>query len=79
MTFTGYYKHVKSVDIEDSAGRPVSSAKEIGTEVELNFHYRIDKYVLFRFNGGYLFADEGTGISDSDNAWKTETSIRVDF
>ena len=75
----GYYRHVKSVDVEDSAGRPVSSAKEIGTEVDINFHYRIDKYVLFRFNGGYLFADEGTGISDSDNAWKTETSIRVDF
>ena len=51
----------------------------IFTEVDINFHYRIDKYVLFRFNGGYLFADKGTGISDSDNAWRTETSISVDF
>ena len=39
----------------------------------------VPKYVLFRFKGGYLFVDEGTGISDPDNAWKTETSIRVDF
>ena len=75
----GYYRHIKSMDVEDSAGRPVSSAKKIGTEVDINFHYRIDKYVLFRFDGGYLFTDEGTGISAPDNAWKAETSIRVDF
>ena len=67
------------MDVEDSAGRPVSSAKKIGTEVDINFYYRIDKYVFFRFNGGYLFADEGIGIPDSDNAWKTETSISIDF
>jgi len=71
----GYYRHVKEIDVKDKNRIVVGSSDRIGTEIDLSIIYRINKYICFKFVQGYLFASEGIGIKDPDNAWKAETKL----
>lgn len=75
----GYYKHVEDVDVEDKTGTVVGTSDKIGTEIDLGIKYKINKYISFKFAQGYLLADDGIGIKDPDNAWKTEAKVTVKF
>ena len=74
-----YYKHVEDVDVEDKTGTVVGTSDKIGTEIDLGIKYKINKYISFKFAQGYLLADDGIGIKDPDNAWKTEAKVTVKF
>jgi hypothetical protein len=75
----GYYKHVEDVNVEDKTGTVVGTSDKIGTEIDLGIKYKINKYISFKFAQGYLLADNGIGIKDPDNAWKTEAKVTVKF
>ena len=82
----GYYRHIKEIDVYDYVNvddtkkkKLVGLSDKIGTEIDLGIKYVIDKYIYFRFSQGYLFADEGIGIKNPDNAWKTEANVTVRF
>ena len=75
----GYYKHVEDVNVEDKTGTVVGTSDKIGTEIDLGIKYKINKYISFKFAQGYLLADDGIGIKDPDNAWKTEAKVTVKF
>ena len=75
----GYYKHVEDVNVEDKTGTVVGTSDKIGTEIDLCIKYKINKYISFKFAQGYLLADNGIGIKDPDNAWKTEAKVTVKF
>ena len=75
----GYYKHVENVDVKDKTGTVVGTSDKIGTEIDLGIKYKINKYISLKFAQGYLLADDGIGIKDPDNAWKTEAKVTVKF
>ncbi len=57
----------------------MGTSDKIGTEIDLGIKYKINKYISFKFAQGYLLADNGIGIKDPDNAWKTEAKVTVKF
>lgn len=75
----GYYEHVEEVDVEDENGIIVGKSDKIGIEADLKIKYEFNEYASFQFTQGFLFADDGIGIEDPDNAWKSEVKMAIEF
>jgi len=75
----GYYEHVEEVDVEDENGVVVGKSDKIGVEADLKIKYEFNKYASFQFTQGFLFADDGIGIDDPDNVWKSEVKMAIEF
>jgi len=63
---------------------PVSSSKQLGTEIDINLNYQIDKNLKYYVEGGYLFAGNYwknlTGPNKSpDDAWGIRHGIQLSF
>ncbi len=81
MTFTenlkiiqgiGFYQHSKDVIVEDRNMNKVGVSKDIGTELDLTIKYSVNQYVKIKFVNAYFIADDGIGVKNPENAWKSE-------
>ena len=77
---------------EQAFGNSVFSSKAIGTEVDVNLNYQIDKNLKYYVEGGYLFAGNfwknvtpatvtaaGTTTKSPDDAWAVRHGIQLSF
>ena len=71
----GFYKHDKNVIVKDKNGNMVGVSKDIGTELDLTVKYTANQYVTIKFVNAYLIADDGIGVKNPANAWKSELKL----
>lgn len=80
--------HESLAQVTQSSSNPIGNSKAIGTEVDANINYQIDKNLKYTVEGGYLFAGNfwrgvtpiiNGSAKSPDDAWVVRQIIQLSF